>query len=458
MDIARPAAATMLQGAWRAKIAGRQAKAKKAEKKRKLEDGYCRKIQSRYRCRLARRKVEKIKAEKRAIKLRLCAMKVQSRWRIFMARKLFKKKQESKMKLSYSQSINRTRGIIKLQNTVRAFVAWRRISKMIVAHPSVALASIVRAENLTCAEGAELSAIISGMVLDVALDHPMLHRPQMPVPEEMIKTAHYVTSNYKIDNLRVKGSNDFNPEQALATSPRRMDFVVVTLVDKSSTSKDEFLGQAVLRVSDLRKSIPKGSNTTQVTVDLNGRLLVNLIDGNGTNLTTVRKAGGGSVTLNITLPDQNYSYCGWMYKVSESMLSSAWKHRWFVLINGELQYYNSEYNLESAKNVIVGKDVTALKEEVYKGRPCIKVVFTVDGKESFWQLDYDDNATTAVKNQWMRRIYRNCPALVDPTMQTLAKKLGVTRIASTKDVSAGEGTYPMHKTKTPMSKRMSVFK
>jgi len=435
---------------------------KKAEKKRKLQDGYCRKIQARYRCRLARRKVDKIKAEKLEIKRNLCAMKVQSRWRIFMARKLYKTKQESKMKESYSQSINRTRGIIKLQNTVRAFVAWRRISKMIVAHPSVALASIVRAENLVCSEGAELSAVISGMVLDVALDHPMLHRPKMSVTEEMIKTAHYVTSNYKIENLRVKGSSDFNPKQALATAPRRMDFIVVTLIDKSSTAKDEFLGQAVLRISDVRKAMPKGTNTTQVTIDLNARLIANVIDGNGTNLTTVRKAGGGNVTVNITLPDQNYSYCGWMYKVSESMLSSAWKRRWFVLINGELQYYNSEYNLESAKNVIVGKDVTALKEEVYKGRSCIKLSFTVDGKESFWQLDYDDGATTAVKNQWMRRLYRNCPALVDPTMDTIAKRLNITRIASVKDVyggaDAGSGTSPMHKTKTPMSKRMSVFK
>lgn len=79
MAIARDAAAVMVQGAYRAKIARRNMLKKKAEKDRLRREGYARKIQCRYRARLAKKKIEKIKAEKLAIKRKLMAMKIQVR-------------------------------------------------------------------------------------------------------------------------------------------------------------------------------------------------------------------------------------------------------------------------------------------------------------------------------------------------------------------------------------------
>lgn len=77
MAVARDAAAQMLQGAWKSKIARRKVTAKRIEKEKLLCEGYARKIQSRYRCRLARRRVEKIKAEKLKIKREISARTIQ---------------------------------------------------------------------------------------------------------------------------------------------------------------------------------------------------------------------------------------------------------------------------------------------------------------------------------------------------------------------------------------------
>lgn len=64
---AHDSCALMVQSAWRAHLARRSAAAKKAEKKRLLEDGVARKIQSLYRCRMARKRVAAKREEKKKI-------------------------------------------------------------------------------------------------------------------------------------------------------------------------------------------------------------------------------------------------------------------------------------------------------------------------------------------------------------------------------------------------------
>lgn len=448
-EIARQAAATMLQGAWRSKLAARQVKLKRAQKQRLLEDGYARKIQSRYRCRLARKKVERIKAEKQRIKLELCARRVQCRWRVFLARRTYKRKQEAKMRAQYNKSIGRQRGLITLQNVVRAFLAKRRTAKVRVLLPTVVQATVLRAEGLSCSESAEVGAIYSGAVLEVAPDHPFLYRDHLNVPEEFIRSAHRVVSNYKVDNIQ-------NKQAGLICGPRRLDFVVVTLYDRSSSSKDEYLGQAVVRLSDIIKNRRGvGNYTVEMNVPLLSKLAVHIPDGGSGQLVTVRKAGSGNATISFTVLDPSTSIAGHLYKVSESMLSNAWKRRWFVLADGQLQYFNSEFALENSKNIVVMKTVSAIKTESYKGREGMKINFTTaDGKESFWLLDFDENASPLLKRLWMQRIYANSP-LPDPAMERFTARLAALKVNASGSASA---TSPMAaKTKTPMSKRMSIF-
>lgn len=451
--VARGAAASMLQSAWRGKLAARKVAQKKAEKIRLLKDGYARKIQARYRVRLAKRKIERIKAEKFEIKKKLCAIKVQGRWRMYLAKKAYKKKQEAKLREHYAKSVGRTRGLIKLQNVIRAFIAKRRVAKIRVALPTVVQATVLKVEGVSANE-ADVGAIYSAVILDVALDHPFLYRG-LEVPEEIIRTASRVTSNHRADSIQAR-------QPGLITSPRRMDFAVVTLFDRSHPAKDDFLGQVCVRLSDLQRNYSgSGNHTVELTLPLTSKLNVHIPDEKGGQQITVRKAGSGTVTVAFTLLDPAFSICGPIFKVSESMLSNAWKKRWFVLSNGLLQYFNSEFALENSKNTIILKDVTSLKLETYKGREGVKISFLVEGKETFWMIDFDENTAPMVKRMWMRRLYLNSPAVPDPAMERFTAKLAKLKIvASSSNAAATEGAIsPINnKTKTPISKRMSIFK
>jgi hypothetical protein len=67
MDVAKDAAACMLQGTWRSKCARRKMAQKKAEARHLMEEGQARKLQSLYRCRLSRKKVTAKREEKRQV-------------------------------------------------------------------------------------------------------------------------------------------------------------------------------------------------------------------------------------------------------------------------------------------------------------------------------------------------------------------------------------------------------
>jgi hypothetical protein len=64
-----------------------------------------------------------------------------------------------------------------------------------------------------------------------------------------------------------------------------------------------------------------GNRTVEVTLPLSSHLLVGIVDENKGNLAVVRKASTGTITLQVTLPLPAYTMCGYLYKVSESLLS-----------------------------------------------------------------------------------------------------------------------------------------
>jgi hypothetical protein len=187
----------------------------------------------------------------------------------------------------------------------------------------------------------------------------------------------------------------------------------------------------------------------EVTIPIHSHMLLPIVDSNKDSLVTVRKAGSGSVTVSVVLADPAFSTCGWLWKVSESLLSNAWKKRWFVLVHGELQYYNSEWNLELRKNAIVGSTITSIKEEPHKGRQATKVSFK--GKDSFWLLDFDENQPKVFKRLWLRRLHRSATALDDPEMEAIRKKFGELKSAG----HDSNGGITHGKTRVPVSKFFS---
>jgi hypothetical protein len=76
-DVAKGAAAAMLQASWRARRARREMEVRKAERERLRAERAAAKVQSRYRCRLARRKVARIREERQILRESAYAIKIQ---------------------------------------------------------------------------------------------------------------------------------------------------------------------------------------------------------------------------------------------------------------------------------------------------------------------------------------------------------------------------------------------
>ena len=195
----------------------------------------------------------------------------------------------------------------------------------------------------------------------------------------------------------------------------------------------------------------KDQNSVELTVPLHS-LAVAVNDANGTAV-TVRRAPTGTVTINVNLCDRRYSCCGWLWKVSESLYTNAWKKRWFVLAEGQLTYYNSELALEQPKHAVIGSQITNISEEPHKGRDATKISYTWENTETFWQLDFDEEAPSFMKAVWLRRIYRCAPTVSDPSLIDLKSKFAIVKSAK-----PAESISPLPRTRAPVAKRMSIFK
>lgn len=204
-----------------------------------------------------------------------------------------------------------------------------------------------------------------------------------------------------------------------------------------------------MKVTDVTRS----NNAANYVAPLHTDLVLPIIDADQKSLVHVRAKPPGTSTMDMVAPQVTlglevsspaFSMCGWLWKVSESILSNAWKRRWFILHDDQLIYYNSELGLEASKNVINCRDVVSLKEDSYKGRHAWKITFAVNGVESFWMLDFDENESKSIKEMWLRKLRRCCPALQEggPARSPLKST------PSAQDV----------KTRIPVSRRVSIFK
>ena len=102
-------------------------------------------------------------------------------------------------------------------------------------------------------------------------------------------------------------------------------------------------------------------DSVEVTVPL-GKLKKSVTNATGEQLAFSRRATRGTVTLQLTRPMPAYTMCGWLWKVSESLLSNAWKKRWFNLVCGELTYCNTDLALDQTKNVVACATVTGITQ------------------------------------------------------------------------------------------------
>lgn len=409
-----------------------------------------------------------------------------------MARQVYFDKHEENLAQQFQKSIARQRSVIRLQTIVRSFIACRRVARMKVAEstivrlvienivlgeptlmrePSTSSEGPASEENLAVghhetpvqAQGNsehpvlpvigtnDLTAFVAGVALpkDKQLSDQESYGKRTPL-NTIQQQQHEITSQCKLDTVL---SGKYAKTPALVTSST--DPLVVIAV--TLFNKDVSIGQALVWVNDIKKRMRNEGRTVELTCPLFSSIIVPVHGASRTSENSGSLCTIGTITFTVTYYDPALSICGFMWKVSESMLSNAWKKRYFALFNGELHYYNDNYGLESVKNILLGKNIVEIKDDVYKNRSCLKIVFVVDGKEDFWHVDFDEEILPVMKEMWMRRLYL-ISSVQDPLIDQLTEKMTLTIVKTAIFDSKPSPISAGHKTKVPVSKLMSIFK
>lgn len=202
--------------------------------------------------------------------------------------------------------------------------------------------------------------------------------------------------------------------EASAAAANRMDYVIVTIIDQASPTKRDLIGQACIKLSQIR-NLTLGKPIT-ITVPL-GPLKLDVKNAAGESQAMPARVPTGTVTLSITRPLPSLNMSGPIWKVSDNKLAlGAWRKRWFTVHNGQLTYFNSEFNLEASKASIATSTITGIEEVVENGRPAIKVTSKLQkGTPSVvWFLGFDEDSSKSIRRKWVRVLYRNAPQLTAP--------------------------------------------
>ena len=162
----------------------------------------------------------------------------------------------------------------------------------------------------------------------------------------------------------------------------------------------------------------------------------------------------GAMSMSISSPSSSYNICGPAWKLSDHLFHrNTWIKRWFVLLDGTLQYFNSEFNLEKPKRVIACHAIIAIDiVDAYHGRNAVKVVYREGGSDHCMYIDFhlelgNPSAMPShsiygpfMRNRWMRVLLRNCPQIPDPTLEE-ARLIG----PNSRSWITGNSKYPAAK-------------
>ena len=268
------------------------------------------------------------------------------------------------------------------------------------------------------------------MCLDLPANHVALNTIRGEVPVKVLQTNGHVTSTFN-STTTVFPTGSASPGMACAAN--RMDYLIVTVVDNASAGKRDLIGQVCIKLSQVR-GLSLGKPVT-LTLPL-GPLKVDVKNANGESVAVVTRVPTGYVTLTLSRPLPSFNMCGPVLKISDNVMAmGAWRKRWFTLNNGQLQYYNSESALESAKGSIACSTITAIEEENVQGKYAIKVTSKVQkGVPSVtWTMGFDDDCSKSIRRKWLRVLYRNAPQITPPpevSGKQLKKQAATAAVAS----------------------------
>eukprot|EP01038_Epipyxis_sp_PR26KG_P010040 gene10040-13498_t len=363
---------------------------------------------------------------------------------------------------------------IMIQKICRSFLSFHYVSKLLSYYPQIVKVSLDSIQNIPSSVDPVL-AYVSGMVLqtieqqDHVKDNNRMSIDLRGSASSMIsdfQQEHAQQLNGKVTSLfhtsvsiphNVNNkSNHFisAAENIYVVSPIKLSCISLTIVD----NKDEFIGQAGILVSKYARLFKPTAISMELPLE---PFSVPIYNGDSETIIYGKNnpPPNSTIKVKLTIPSKAYSMCGWVWKVSESMLSSTWKKRWMIIINNNIQYFNSPTSLDKPKNIIHCSDVHGLREVTYKNKTGISISYKNNGIENNWTLSFDgidqnidQKNALFIKNMWLRKINRVCGNI------GINNRLSSSE--SPKKGSMGGEDSPVNATttKVPLSKRFSIKK
>jgi hypothetical protein len=157
--------------------------------------------------------------------------------------------------------------------------------------------------------------------------------------------------------------------------------------------------------------------------------------GSGKNAAPV----SGTVQVTVYTPHPNYTMCGWMLKKSDARFpmtafgAKVFRPYWFVLMNGELQYFQQQPHqyekggtplaLDQPKKLVYCKNITAVSFL----NDTLTVSFKQNGAKGSWVLqvqpeayENDMHRVKKVFQMWVRKVTRSSVQVDNPELREAA--------------------------------------
>jgi hypothetical protein len=164
--------------------------------------------------------------------------------------------------------------------------------------------------------------------------------------------------------------------------------------------------QRLCSYSKVALSLPLASQIIPIKLD-DGALypLQNTVQAKGIQLNSVHCRG--VINFSMQISPFAYSMCGWMCRLSQEILHSVWKRRYFILMGHKLMYFVTPNELNTIRGHIDCSTITSITAEVSKGGTFYKINYGQSGKEH-WSIKFTDDSSIEEISMWMRKIGRCC--------------------------------------------------
>lgn len=230
------------------------------------------------------------------------------------------------------------------------------------------------------------------------------------------------TSVFRSGGISFNTSPCWKDESGTLTGSTKDCFIVLSLVTKgpSASAQEVFHGQAIVKLTDC-KEIFDGYGTVRTCEVPLIKYVAPVETTAGSSILSINDAMHrkveGKLSFKLHVPPHTKTMTGWIFKESGRLLSSAFKRRFFVLVEGCFYYAHSDSELGNIKHSIQCREVTAITKEKSKGNNCWRVHYfsLQDQRKGSWLLYFPSNVGPEIQDEWKRKLHRCCKQL--PNME-----------------------------------------